>query len=133
MGQDRETRQRWEAGPEAPPGTDDWLSLSDDDLLAKVESLPDAHESDKHLMAVVCSTRHFFIRQEAAKRIVDGHLLKEHSHDRHIGQILVRGMNRHDDLAYLERLVRETRHLEVRKAAESQLERLRARFPPTPE
>lgn len=130
MGQDRETRQRWATGPEETPVADDWLSLSDDDLLGKIESLPEAHESDKHLMAVVCSSRHFFIRQEAAKRIVDGHLLKEHSNDRHIGQILVRAMNRHDDLAYLERLVRETRHLEVRKAAESQLERLRARFTP---
>jgi hypothetical protein len=133
MGQDRETRRQWDAGPDGEPGADDWLALSDDDLLARVESLPERHEADKHLLAVVCSARHFFVRQEAAKRILDGDLLKEHAHDRHIGQILVRAMNRHDDLAYLERLVRETRHLEVRKAAEVQLERLRARFTPQPE
>jgi hypothetical protein len=133
MGQDRETRRHWDAGPAGEPATDDWLTLSDDDLLARVESLPDQHDADRHLMAVVCSARHFFVRQEAAKRILSGELLKEHAHDRHIGQILVRAMNRHDDLAYLERLVRETRHLEVRKAAEVQLERLRARFTPQPE
>jgi hypothetical protein len=67
-----------------------------------------------------------FIRQEAAKRIHDSDLLKGHSGDRHIGQILVRVMNRAEDVAYLERLVVESRHIEVRKAAEAQLRRVLA-------
>jgi hypothetical protein len=45
--------------------------------------------------------------------------------DRHIGQILVRRMRRDTDVEYLERLVRETRHLEVRNAAVAQLKALR--------
>ena len=45
-------------------------------------------------MEVVKSARHFFVRQEAAKRIRDHDRLKAHSGDRHIGQILVRGMTR---------------------------------------
>ena len=133
MSRERPERRRPIEEPVGAPGPGSWLSLTDDELLHRIESLDAAHDQDLRLLEVVRSSRHFFVRQEAAKRIVDGHLLKEHSHDRHIGQILVRAMNRHDDLAYLERLVRETRHLEVRKAAEVQLERLRARFTPAPE
>lgn len=133
MGHERETRRRWESKPEDGAGADDWLALSDDDLLARIESLALPHDADRHLMAVVRSSRHFFVRQEAAKRLCDAHLLKEHSGDRHIGQILVRGMTRHDDIAYLERMVRETRHLEVRKAAEAQLGQLRGRVPDSAE
>jgi hypothetical protein len=48
-------------------------------------------------------------------------LLKTHAEDRHIGQILVRVMTRAADVEYLQRLSSETRYLEVRKAAESQL------------
>ena len=70
---------------------------------------------------MVRSNRHFFIRQEAAKKILDQNLLREHSQDRHIGQVLVRGLNRREDVTYLERLAAESRHLEVRKAAEAQL------------
>lgn len=41
-------------------------------------------------------------------------------------------MNRTEDVAYLERLVAESRHLEVRKAATVQLAALLARLrPPT--
>ena len=41
-------------------------------------------------------------------------------------------MNRSEDVAYLERLVAESRHIEVRKAAEVQLAALVARLqPPT--
>jgi hypothetical protein len=72
-------------------------------------------------MEVVRSPRHFFVRQEAAKRIHDRERLKDHSGDRHIGQILVRAMTRREDAAYLESLVRESRHVEVKKAAEAQL------------
>jgi hypothetical protein len=34
-------------------------------------------------------------------------------------------MNRAEDVAYLERLTRESRHIEVRKAAEAQLKLIR--------
>lgn len=101
-----------------------WLSLSDDELIYRIEALPDDHERDDALFDVLRSDRHFFVRQEAAKRIRDRERLKQHSGDRHIGQILVRGMTRIEDVAYLERVIRETRHLEVRNAAEAQLKQL---------
>lgn len=113
-------RQTWTPGP-GPDGESGWLALSDDELLFKIEGLAAAHDADKALLEVIRSNRHFFIRQEAAKKIRDPHLLKEHSGDRHIGQILVRGMTRAEDVAYLEKLTVETRHLEVRKAADAQL------------
>ena len=71
------------------------------------------------------SSRHFFIRQEAAKRIRDAERLKAFEGDRHIGQILVRQMRRESDVEYLERLLRESHHLEVRNAALAQLKALR--------
>ena len=74
---------------------------------------------------MVRSSRHFFIRQEAAKRVRDPERLKAFEGDRHIGQILVRQMRRDTDVEYLERLLRETRHLEVRNAAQAQLRVLR--------
>ncbi len=101
-----------------------WLELSDDELLYRIEALPEEHQRDDVLLLVVRSGRHFFVRQEAAKRIRDRERLKQHSEDRHIAQILVRGMTRDEDVVYLEWLIRETRHLEVRKAAEAQLELL---------
>jgi len=121
-------RAPWSAGP--APGVregDGWLGLDDDELLFRIESLPPDHGSDESLLEVVRSTRHFFVRQEAAKRIRDRERLKAHSGDRHIGQILVRTMNRREDVAYLESLVRDSRHVEVKKAAEAQLVRLAAR------
>lgn len=105
-------------GAEDPQG---WLELSDDELLHRIASLPDDHSRDEDLMRIVCSDRHFFVRQEAAKRIMNVHRLKDHSQDRHIGQVLVRSMNRQEDVAYLETLMAETRYLEVRKAAAAQL------------
>ena len=103
-------------------GTGGWLTLPDDDLLYQVEALGDGpHDRDDTLLEVVRSERHFFIRQEAAKKIRDPDLLKAFAQDRHIGQILVRQMNRAADVAYLERLRRESRYIEVRKAAEAQL------------
>lgn len=111
--------------PGVPASSGGWLTLSDDELLYRIEALPEDHQRDDPLFDVVCSDRHFFVRQEAAKRIRDHERLKQHSEDRHIGQILVRGMTRLEDITYLERLIRETRHLEVRKAAEAQLELLR--------
>ena len=73
------------------------------------------------LHEVVQSDRHFFIRQEAAKKIRDPAILKDFTEDRHIGQILVRQMTRAADVAYLERLRDDSRYIEVRKAAEAQL------------
>jgi len=115
-------RRAWDPGPsEDGDPSRGWLALSDDELLYRVEALRAEHDADRALLEVVRSSRHFFIRQEAAKKIRDRDLLKEHSSDRHIGQILVRGLTRSEDVAYLKRLVRESRHLEVRKAAEAQL------------
>jgi hypothetical protein len=113
-------RRTWTEGPDGGAGSE-WLSLTDDELLFRVEALPPDHDSDEQLIEVVRSERHFFVRQEAAKRIRNLHLLREHSGDRHIGQILVRGMTRSEDRGYLEKLIAESRHLEVRKAAEAQL------------
>lgn len=108
------------------PGENGWLRLSDDDLLFRIESLPPDHAEDEELLAVVRSHRHFFVRQEAAKRVRDPDRLKAFADDRHIGQILARQMRRDDDVAYLEELVRSSRHLEVRNAASVQLLRLRS-------
>ena len=128
MGDEQEgawQRRPWHEGP--VPGTEGWLSLNDDDLLYQVEAAVAGEETDQALLEVVRSERHFFIRQEAAKKISDPGLLRKHSDDRHIGQILVRTMTRVEDVIYLERLIRETRHLEVRKAAQAQLRIVRAR------
>ena len=110
-------RQPWKVGPTEGG----WLALTDDELLFRIEALPAGQGMDEALMEIVRSDRHFFIRQEAAKKLADHHRLKAHSGDRHIGQILARRMTREEDAAYLERLMVETRHLEVRKAADAQL------------
>jgi hypothetical protein len=112
-------RKAWKEGPDGEAS--EFLAASDDELLFRIEALPADHDADHRLMEVVRSDRHFFVRQEAAKRIRNLHLLREHSGDRHIGQILVRGMTRSEDRGYLEKLVAESRHIEVRKAAEAQL------------
>jgi hypothetical protein len=117
-------RHPWKEGP--TDSASELLALDDDELLFRIEGLPRDHEMDLSLLEVVRSERHFFVRQEAAKKIRDPHLLKEHSGDRHIGQILVRGMTRTEDAAYLQKLLVESRHLEVRKAAEAQLRLIRA-------
>jgi hypothetical protein len=113
-------RTPWVAGPE-PAAATGWLALDDDDLLFRIERLGPDHGDDDALMDVVRSARHFFVRQEAAKKIRDHRRLRAHSGDRHIGQILVRAMTRREDAAYLESLVRDSRHIEVKKAAEAQL------------
>lgn len=122
MGGGGYNRRPWQEGPEVN-GLEEqgWLALTDDELLFRIEALAAPHGQDARLLDVVRSDRHFFIRQEAAKRVRDHDRLKEHSGDRHIGQILVRGLNRTDDVAYLERLLAESRHIEVKKAAEAQL------------
>ena len=108
------------------PGDTGWLALSDDELVFRIESLPGDHAHDDDLVAVVRSRRHFFVRQEAAKRIRDAERLKAFAADRHIGQILARQMRREEDIDYLEQLLRESRHLEVRNAAQAQLRLLKA-------
>jgi hypothetical protein len=113
-------RQPWRQGPQPAP-EDSWLALSDDELLFRIESLGVPHDGDKALLEIINSNRHFFIRQEAAKKVRNVRLLRDHSSDRHIGQILVRGMTRTEDGDYLRRILAESRHLEVRKAAEAQL------------
>jgi hypothetical protein len=125
MADDREDR-RSPTIAQAVPGPPGWLSLTDDELLYRIESLAPDHQEDAQLVAVVRSQRHFFVRQEAAKRIRDAELLKPFETDRHIGQILARQMRRVSDVTYLEKLVRESRHLEVRNAAAAQLQLLRA-------
>jgi hypothetical protein len=111
------------AGPGA--GDTGWLALPDDELVFRIESLPAVHGSDDELLAVVRSNRHFFVRQEAAKKICDAERLKAFAGDRHIGQILARQMRRQEDIDYLEQLLRESRHLEVRNAAKVQLRLLK--------
>ena len=108
------------------PGDTGWLALSDDELVFRIESLPVDHAQDDDLVAVVRSHRHFFVRQEAAKRIRDAERLKAFAADRHIGQILARQMRREEDIGYLEQLLLESRHLEVRNAAQVQLRALKA-------
>ena len=111
----------------AGPGTGDtgWLALPDVELVFRIESLPAVHGLDDELLAVVRSKRHFFVRQEAAKKICDAERLKAFAGDRHIGQILARQMRREEDIDYLEQLLRESRHLEVRNAAKVQLRLLK--------
>jgi hypothetical protein len=120
----KELRQGTAGGPQ--PGDEGWLALPDDELVFRVESLPPGHDHDDDLLALVRSSRHFFVRQEAAKRIRDAERLKAFAGDRHIGQILARQMRRESDVAYLEQLLRESRHLEVRNAAQAQLRLLKA-------
>jgi len=112
------------------PSDTGWLALSDDDLVFRIESLPADHAHDDDLVGVVRSSRHFFIRQEAAKRIRDAERLKAFAGDRHIGQILARQMRREEDIEYLEQILRESRHLEVRNAAQVQLRLLRTVLKP---
>jgi hypothetical protein len=119
-----EHRQPTAAGPVV--GDAGWLALNDDELVFRIESLPADHTSDDELVDVVRSNRHFFVRQEAAKKIRDPDRLKAFAGDRHIGQILARQMRRETDIAYLEQLLRESRHLEVRNAATVQLRLLRS-------
>ena len=106
-------------------GDEGWLTLVDDELLFRIQSLAADHAHDDELVAVVRSDRHFFVRQEAAKRIRDAERLKAFAGDRHIGQILARQMRRDGDVQYLEQLLRESRHLEVRNAAQAQLRLLK--------
>jgi hypothetical protein len=121
---DSERRRPWNEGPneDAPP--ESWLLLDDDELLLRIETLDVAGDEDERLLEVVTSDRHFFIRQEAAKRVKERRLLFRFEDDRHVGQILVRHLARREDLTYLERISMLSRHVEVRQAAQIQLARV---------
>jgi hypothetical protein len=129
-------RRPWESGPggKVPCGT--WQCFDDDTLLAWLHALPADHGRDEQLLEVVRSERHFYVRQTAALRVQDPDRLKPFAADRHVGQILARRLSRVEDVAYLSALVGESRHLEVRRAAQSQLtdltSRLDARAAPLP-
>jgi len=118
-------RDSWQSGPDASAPAASWRSLEDDDLLHWIEGLPQDHGQDRELLEIVSSARHFFVRQEAAKRLRNTDQLKAHFDDRHVGQILARRLSRVEDAAYLEHLRTTSRYLEVRKAAEAQLRELR--------
>jgi hypothetical protein len=121
---DAQPERRLSWSDAAEPGAPGWRVLEDEALLGRIESTPVGSAADPFFLEVVGSQRHFFIRQQAAKKVSEPELLKRHSDDRHIGQILVRVMTRREDVAYLERLVSHTRHLEVRNAAIAQLKLL---------
>jgi hypothetical protein len=117
-------RQSWTEGPDEEAPEESWLSLGDDELVHRIETLAPEINADEQLLRVVQSERHFFVRQEAAKRIRDHSLLFPFEDDRHVGQILVRYLTRREDVTYLERLVAQSRHVEVRAAAQVQLAQL---------
>jgi CheY-like chemotaxis protein len=121
-------RKPWHEGAQKHASPESWLSLDDDDLLQRIETIEPHEESDGRLLEVVQSDRHFFIRQEAAKRIQNKRLLFPYEDDKHIGQVLVRRLTRREDLTYLERLVARSHHSEVRSAAQTQLTRLRKKL-----
>ena len=117
-------RRPWTEGPdqEAPPAS--WLLLADDELLHRIQTFPASENEDARLLEVVESDRHFFLRQEAAKRVQDRRRLFAFEDDRHVGQILVRHLTRREDMTYLDRLSTRSQHVEVRSAAQVQLARL---------
>jgi hypothetical protein len=125
-------RLPWSEGPDGEAPAKSWLLLDDDELLHRIETLGAAENEDERLIEVVASNRHFFIRQEAAKRIKDHDRLFEFEDDRHVGQILVRYLTRREDLTYLQQLSRRSRHVEVRSAAQVQLARLWRRLDSLP-
>jgi hypothetical protein len=127
-------RQPWTEGPDEDAPAESWLTLDDDELLHRIQTVdPRADgEEDDRLIEVVTSDRHFFIRQEAAKRIKDRRRLYAFEDDRHVGQILVRHLSRQEDLTYLERISMLSRHVEVRQAAQVQLARVWRRLEGSP-
>ena len=62
-------RLDWDEGPDAAAPEESWLTLDDDDLLLRIESVGAEEDEDDRLLEVVESHRHFFVRQEAAKRV----------------------------------------------------------------
>lgn len=106
----------------------EWLQMDDDELIHRIETLDTAHTLDEVLLDIVGSERHFFVRQSAAQKIRNTKMLHEHWDDRNIGQILVRGVSRMDDLAYLESLLQRSRYPEVRRVVQSQILAIRQKL-----
>ena len=121
---DPSQRRPWNEGPDEDAPPESWLGLDDDDLLHRIETLGAEEDADDRLLEVVASDRHFFVRQEAAKRVRDRRRLYVFEDDRHVGQILVRHLARREDITYLERISMLSRHVEVRQAAQVQLARV---------
>jgi hypothetical protein len=121
---DPSQRRPWTETPDEDASPESWLKLDDDELLHRIETLDAGENEDGRLLDVVASDRHFFIRQEAAKRVRDRARLFAFEDDRHVGQILVRHLTRREDVTYLERLSNRSHHVEVRVAAQVQLARL---------
>jgi hypothetical protein len=121
---DPSQRRPWTETPDEDAPPESWLSLDDDELLHRIETFDARENADDRLLEVVASDRHFFIRQEAAKRVRDRGRLFAFEDDRHVGQILVRHLTRREDVTYLERLSNRSHHVEVRAAAQVQLARL---------
>ena len=121
-------RRPWHEGPDDEVLPESWLGLADDELLHRIERLDPEENADGRLIEIVESERHFFLRQEAAKKIRDRALLFPYEDDRHVGQILVRYLTRREDVTYLERLVARSHHVEVRAAAQVQLAQLWGRL-----
>jgi len=119
-----ESRRPWREGPDAGVAPTSWLALDDDELLHRIETVGSEEDADDDLLQIVTSERHFFVRQEAAKRVRDRRRLFAFEDDRHVGQILVRHLTRREDITYLERLAIRSRHVEVRSAAQVQLARV---------
>jgi len=117
-------RRPWAEGPDEGAPPESWLGLDDDDLLHRLLDLDADEGGDDRLVEVVTSDRHFFIRQEAAKRVKDRRRLYAFEDDRHVGQILVRHLSRREDLTYLERISMLSRHVEVRQAAPAAMRRI---------
>jgi len=126
--QEKKGRDPWHEGPDEEAPAESWLGLGDDELLHKVETAELDADTDLQLMEIVRSHRHFFIRQEAAKKVCDKSLLFAFEDDRHVGQILVRYLTRREDVTYLERLVAKSHHVEVRAGAQVQLAQLWGRL-----
>jgi hypothetical protein len=135
---DPSQRRPWTEGPDEEAPAESWLALDDDELLHRIQTLDAGEDADDRLIEVVASHRHFFIRQEAAKRVRERGRLYAFEGDRHVGQILVRHLTRREDVTYLEQLSNHSHHVEVRSAAQVQLARLWQRLdaaktvPPTP-
>lgn len=121
---DESQRRPWTEGPDEEAAPESWLLLDDDVLLHRIQTKDPGENEDERLIEVVESDRHFFIRQEAAKRVQDRNRLFAFEDDRHVGQILVRHLTRREDMTYLERLSSRSTQVEVRSAAQVQLARL---------
>jgi hypothetical protein len=130
---DTPQRRPWTKGPVGDAPSTSWLSLDDDALLHRIETLGPGEDEDDRLVEIVASDRHFFIRQEAAKRVKERRRLFPFEDDRYIGQVFVRHLSRREDISYLERISMLSHHVEVRQAAQVQLARVWRRLEQAPQ